>query len=191
MDNTGASRRDVLKFGLYATCGSLLLPAGIGSAEAAAFKGNNVRNGARHISFRNTHTGESFSGVYRVGNKYLPDAFDKINYVLRDFRTGDVFPIDPRLMDIIHSVHEMTGSSAPYDVISGYRSPKTNAMLRKASSGVAKKSLHMSGRAIDVRLPDFATTRIRDLAKSIQAGGVGYYSKSNFVHMDTGSVRSW
>ncbi|MEM6780874.1 MAG: DUF882 domain-containing protein [Pseudomonadota bacterium] len=191
MENMGASRRDVLKFGLYATCGSLLVPAAIGTAEAGVFKGSNVKNGARHVAFRNTHTGESFSGVYRVGNKYLPDAFDRINYVLRDHRTGDVFPIDPRLIDIIHTVHDMTGTNRPYDIISGYRSPKTNNKLRKASSGVAKKSLHMSGQAIDVRIPDFSTKRVRDIAKSLKAGGVGYYSRSNFVHMDTGDVRSW
>ena len=191
MDNAGASRRDVLKYGLYTACGSILMPTLAGTAEAGAFRGGNMKSGARRVSFRNTHTGESFSGVYRVGNKYLPDAFEQINYVLRDFRTGDVFPIDPRLMDIIYTVHGMTGTSRPYDIISGYRSPKTNAMLRKASTGVAKKSLHMSGQAIDVRIPDFSTARLRDLAKSLQAGGVGSYSKSNFVHMDTGAVRAW
>jgi uncharacterized protein YcbK (DUF882 family) len=143
------------------------------------------------VVFRNTHTGESFSGVYRVGNKYLPDAFDRINYVLRDFRTGDVFPIDPRLIDIIYTVHQMTRSNKPYEIISGYRSPKTNSMLRRASTGVAKKSLHMSGQAIDVRIPGFSTERIRDLACSLEAGGVGYYSRSDFVHMDTGDVRVW
>lgn len=191
MDNTGASRRDVLKYGLYAACGSILMPSLTGTAEAAAFKGANIKDGTRRVSFRNTHTGESFSGVYRVGNKYLPDAFDQINYVLRDFRSGDVFPIDPRLIDIIYTVHGLTGVDRPYDVISGYRSPKTNAMLRKASTGVAKKSLHMSGRAIDVRIPGFSTAGLRDVAKGVQAGGVGYYAKSDFVHMDTGSVRSW
>ena len=193
LDNDGAVRRDLLKFGAYTTVGALLVPATVKPAAAAGvFRGAKLNNGAREISFHNTHTGETFSGVYRVGNKYLPEAFDKINYVLRDFRTGDIFPIDPRLIDIIYTVHGMTRSERPYEIISGYRSPKTNAMLRQTGGGgVAKKSLHMSGRAIDVRIPGFSTARIRDIAKSIKAGGVGYYGGSDFVHMDTGSVRSW
>lgn len=185
------SRRDVLKFSGYAALGSLLVPAPVSQAMAGVYGSGQVKSGTREVVFRNTHTGESFSGVYRVGNKYLPDAFDRINYVLRDFRTGDVFPIDPRLIDIIYTVHQMTGRKEPYEIISGYRSPKTNSMLRRASTGVAKKSLHMSGQAIDVRIPGFSTTRIRDLACSLGAGGVGYYAKSDFVHMDTGDVRVW
>jgi uncharacterized protein YcbK (DUF882 family) len=131
--------------------------------------------------------------VYRVGDKYLPDSFKQINTVLRDFRTGQVYPMDPRVLDIIYTVHRMTGEQKPFQIISGYRSPKTNQMLRggSASSGVAKKSLHMKGQAIDLRMEGFSTARLRDIAKSLQAGGVGYYSKSDFVHMDSGDVRSW
>jgi uncharacterized protein YcbK (DUF882 family) len=147
--------------------------------------------GARRISFRNSHTGEIFSGVYRVGDKYLPDAFDKINIVMRDFRTNELFPIDPRVMDIIYTVHQMTRLSEPYEVLSGYRCPKTNKNLRSNSEGVAKNSLHMTGQAIDLRLPGFDTKQIRNLAISLKAGGVGYYAKSNFVHMDSGDVRTW
>ena len=147
--------------------------------------------GERRITFKNLHTGEAFSGVYRVGDKYLPDAFDRINLVMRDFRANEVFPIDPRVLDIMYTVHQMTGSSEPFGVLSGYRSPKTNAMLRKASTGVAKNSLHMTGQAVDVRLAGFSTTRLRDLAIGLKAGGVGYYRKSDFVHMDSGGVRTW
>lgn len=185
------TRRDILKLGGYATLGSLLVPANPTQAVAAAFDRGLIKDGARELSFRFTHTGETFSGVYRVGNKYLPDAFDKINMVLRDHRTKDVFPIDPRLMDIIYVLQQMSGSDRPYDVISGYRSPKSNTMLRNASSGVAKKSYHMTGQAIDIRIPEFSTKALRAKAVSLKAGGVGYYRKSDFLHVDTGVVRDW
>lgn len=187
MTDTNLSRRSFLGIGA-ATLGGLLIP---GLAEAAQFKTGVIDDGARKLSFRNAHTGESFSGVYRVGDKYLPEAFGQIKTVLRDFRTGDAHEMDPRTIDIIHAVQRMTGRSTPFEIISGYRSPKTNAMLRNASTGVAKNSLHMQGRAIDLRMEGFDTKRIRDLGINLGAGGVGYYSKSNFVHLDSGDVRSW
>jgi uncharacterized protein YcbK (DUF882 family) len=143
------------------------------------------------IRFRHSHTGESFSGVYRVGDTYLPEAFERINYVLRDFRTDEVFPMDPRAIDIISLIQSRTGATGPLEILSGYRSPRTNAMLRKASGGVAKNSLHMYGQALDIRMPGYNTSRLKKLAASLHAGGVGYYPRSNFVHVDTGQVRSW
>lgn len=183
-------RRSFMGIGA-ATLGGVFIPSLITPAQASGFKGGVLAEGARRMSFRNTHTGESFSGVYRVGDKYLPDAFKQINTVMRDFRTGQVYPMDPRVMDIVYTVHRMTGESRPLEIISGYRSPKTNKMLRNSSSGVAKKSLHMKGQAIDLRMEGFSTKRLRDIAISLRAGGVGYYSKSNFVHMDSGDVRDW
>lgn len=186
------SRRHFLSMGGTAALGALLVPAATSPAMAAVFSNGKVHGGVRRVSFRNQHTGESFSGVYRVGDKYLPDAFERINVVLRDFRTDELFPIDPRVIDIIYTVHGLTGCSESYEVLSGYRCPKTNAMLREGGGGgVAKNSLHMTGQAIDLRLPGFSTTRVRDLARSLRAGGVGYYSSSDFVHMDTGDVRHW
>lgn len=185
------TRRSFISFGSKAALGTLLVPAVASPVMAAVFSNGKVSRGARRVSFRNQHTGEIFSGVYRVGDKYLPDAFDRINVVLRDFRSNEVFPIDPRVIDIIYTVHQMTGTSEPYEVLSGYRCPKTNAMLRNASGGVARNSLHMTGQAIDLRIPGYSTTRVRDLAKNLRAGGVGYYSKSDFVHMDTGDIRHW
>lgn len=183
-------RRSFLGIGA-ATLGGVLIPALASPVAAATFKDGVIGSGSRRLSFRNTHTGESFSGVYRVGNKYLPDAFKQINMVLRDFRTDQVYSMDPRIIDIIYSVRRMTGQNKPFEIISGYRSPKTNNMLRSKSSGVAKKSYHMKGQAIDLRMQDFSTARLRDLGKSLKAGGVGYYAKSDFVHMDCGDVRSW
>lgn len=185
-------RRSFLGMGA-ATLGGVILPALVSPAAAANFKTGVIGNGARRLSFRNAHTGESFSGVYRVGNKYLPDAFQQINTVMRDFRTDQSYPMDPRVIDIIYSVQRMTGRQMPLEILSGYRSPQTNNMLRGRSkrSGVAKKSLHMEGRAIDLRMEGFSTKRLRDIAASLRAGGVGYYSKSNFVHLDSGDVRTW
>jgi len=183
-------RRSFLKTGacaLLCAAAASVLP---NAALAAPFSAG-MEQAARRVSFRNTHTNEIFSGVYRVGNKYLPDAFDRINVVLRDFRSEEIFPIDPRVIDIIYTVHSMSGQIEPYEILSGYRCPKTNSMLRKNSEGVAKNSLHMTGQAIDLRLPGFSTRRIKDLACTLKAGGVGYYPKSDFVHMDTGIVRAW
>lgn len=185
------TRRSFISFGSKAALGTLLVPAVASPVMAAVFSNGKVTRGARRVSFRNQHTGEIFSGVYRVGDKYLPDAFERINVVLRDFRSNEIFPIDPRVIDIIYTVHEMSGRSEPYEVLSGYRCPKTNAMLREASGGVAKNSLHMTGQAIDLRMPGYSTTRIRDLARNLKAGGVGYYAKSDFVHMDCGEIRHW
>lgn len=183
----GISRRDVMKAGLWAAAGTLLMPS---VAEAAAVK--MPKTGSYDIAFVNTHTGEHFSGTYRVGAKYLPDAFEEINYVLRDFRTNEVFPIDPRVIDIIYMVHRKTGrGNQPLEILSGYRSPKTNAMLRQASSGVARNSMHLSGQAIDFRMTGFSTRGLRDIATGFKAGGVGYYPRSNFVHVDTGKFRTW
>ncbi|HTK84721.1 MAG TPA: DUF882 domain-containing protein [Patescibacteria group bacterium] len=183
------NRREILKAGLVGFLG--VLPIGYFAAPARADGFNLPKDGPYSISFVNQHTGESFSGVYRVGGKYLPEAFDKINVVLRDFRTGDVFPIDPRVIDIIYAVHQRSSAKKPFEVLSGYRSPQTNSMLRRTHAGVAVNSLHLTGQAIDVRLPDIRISRLRDAAQKLQAGGVGYYPVSNFVHMDTGEVRHW
>ena len=175
-------RREILKMGMFgfvATATPLIMPS------------NALASSSWRASFRNEHTGESFNGVYRVGNKYLPDAFERISYVLRDFRTGEVFPMDPRVIDILAAVHRRVGRSEPVRVLSGYRSPKTNAGLRKASSGVAKNSFHMYGQAIDMQIPGVSTSNLRNAALSLKAGGVGYYPRSSFVHIDTGNVRSW
>lgn len=147
--------------------------------------------GAFEISFRNQHTGEKFSGVYRVGDKYLPKAFHEINYVLRDFRKNEIFPIDPRVIDILYVTRRKLGTDRPYEILSGYRCPRTNAMLQRNTSGVAKNSLHMTGQAIDLRLPGHSLKGLRNTAQSLRAGGVGYYPKSHFIHVDTGRIRTW
>jgi uncharacterized protein YcbK (DUF882 family) len=145
----------------------------------------------RSLSFYHTHTHKTLEVTYAVGGEYVESALDEINDFLGDFRTGDAVVIDPVLLDIIYDVRASLGSNDTYEVISAYRSPKTNQMLRDASSGVAKKSQHLLGKAIDVRLRNVASNDLRDAALRMRRGGVGYYEKSNFVHMDTGRVRRW
>jgi uncharacterized protein YcbK (DUF882 family) len=147
--------------------------------------------GARELTFSHLHTGERLTVEYFRGGTYVPDALRAIDHLLRDFRTGDIRAIDPALLDLLHRLSGLTGSRRPYDVISGYRSPVTNQMLRARSEGVASGSLHMQGQAIDIRLADVPLSRLRDAALSVRAGGVGYYPLPNFVHVDTGRIRTW
>lgn len=147
----------------------------------------------RVLAFEHLHTGERLREVeyFRAGS-YLPDALGEIDRVLRDFRTGEVAPIDPRLLDLLHALGRTTGSGRPYQIISAYRSPATNTMLRqRGGGGVAKRSLHMTGQAIDIRVEGLPLAQLRAAALSLGLGGVGYYPRSQFVHVDTGRVRSW
>lgn len=145
----------------------------------------------RTLSFINLHTDETLSSCYWANGEYDLASLNDINNILRDHRANEVYEIDSSLIDLLHSLHQITGSSSPFHIISGYRSPQTNESLRKQTSGVAKKSLHMQGKAIDVRLPDVELSVLRDAAISLQAGGVGYYPKSNFIHLDVGKPRNW
>ena len=137
------------------------------------------------------HTGERLQIVYRDGSGYRAEALARLDALLRDFRSEEVHAIDPGLFDILHAVHVATGSQKPFGVISGYRSPATNEMLRGQGDGVAAGSLHVLGRAIDVRLADVRTAALRDAGLALARGGVGYYAASDFVHLDTGRVRRW
>ena len=145
----------------------------------------------RVLRFAHLHTAETLQVEYMDGVRYLPDALASVNHLLRDFRTGDVHDIDPRLLDLLHDLQRQTGSRRPFEIISGYRSPRTNAMLHDRSSGVASGSLHMKGQAIDIRLADVPLQSLRDAAVALHRGGVGYYPASDFVHVDTGRVRTW
>jgi uncharacterized protein YcbK (DUF882 family) len=145
----------------------------------------------RRLSFFHTHTGESLEIVYARDGSYLAPALDRVNDFLADFRTDDPGAMDPALLDILYDLRESLGSDATFEVISAYRSPATNEMLRSQTTGVARDSQHLLGKAIDVRLRGTATSRLRDAALALERGGVGYYPDSDFVHIDTGRVRSW
>ena len=146
---------------------------------------------SKMIALQNPHTGDRLKLTYFERGLYIEDALQEIDYILRDHHTGDVHPIDPALLDQLYELKLSLDVSRPFNIVSGYRSPETNANLRRHSDGVAKNSLHMQGRAIDIRLDGFDTRRIRDAALAMQRGGVGYYPESNFVHIDTGNIRSW
>ena len=147
----------------------------------------------RALRFENMHTGENLALTYAMGTTYITAALDGIRHFLRDFRNGATHAIDPALLDQLHLLATVTATRAPFQVISGYRSPATNALLQREGHGVASHSLHLQGQAIDIRLADVALADLRDAALSLHAGGVGYYPSlsSDFIHIDTGSVRRW
>lgn len=151
---------------------------------------DNKKRQPNPIILVNTHTQEEFQLRY-FGRSCPPAIRNSLYSFLRDHRTGDVHPIDFRLMDILYAIQRETGSKGVYEVISGYRSPRSNAQLRERSGGVARNSLHLKGQAIDVRLSDLPTRQLRDVAIALKAGGVGYYPQSDFVHIDTGKIRIW
>ena len=162
-------------------------------ASLASVSQGKLENDARQLSFYHTHTGKRLDIVYSRDGAYVPSALEEINRFLFDFRTGDAAEMDPELLDLIYDVRAALGGDGTYQVVSAYRSPKTNEMLRgrSANTGVAKKSQHILGKAIDVRLEGVRTTRLRDTALAMRRGGVGFYEASDFVHMDTGRPRSW
>ncbi len=176
--------------------GSLLVLGGIDTASAKG-KHRIVHHAApvapppKVLSLANIHTGEKLKLEYFDGS-YITDALDEINHLFRDYHNDAVHPIDPALLDQLYELKHVLDVKKPFDVLSGYRSPETNADLRKHSDGVAKNSLHMEGRALDIRIQGIETSYIRDAALAMKhRGGVGYYEKSDFVHVDTGRVRDW
>lgn len=146
---------------------------------------------ARQLSFYHTHTRQSLDIVYYVNGEYVDSALDEINRFLKDFRTGEIAEMNPQLLDLLHDVRNELGSEEAYEVISAYRSPETNEMLRATTTGVAKNSQHLTGNAIDVRLRGIRTAKLRNTALEMGLGGVGFYPRSDFVHMDLGPVRQW
>jgi uncharacterized protein YcbK (DUF882 family) len=201
-DSEISSRR---KFLTQLACGSLFALSGCGIETAA------VRNEGRHgftlqtqapahyfhspgyktLSFEHTHTGEKLKLTYFERGNYIKDALKEINYLLRDFRTDDIHPIDTALLDQLFDLKQTLGVNKPFHIISGYRSPFTNAQLRKHSHGVAEHSFHMQGRAIDIRVEGVTSKTTRNAALALAQGGVGYYPRNNFVHLDTGKFRTW
>jgi uncharacterized protein YcbK (DUF882 family) len=170
-----ATRRQVL-------CGAF---AALAAGPALA------QHASRRIEFHNINTRETLRVTFHDGQEFVPDAVAKLQHLMRDFRTGEEHEIDTRLYLLLTDLAAQAGREPIYDLISGYRSPKTNGTLRAQGHGVAEHSQHMEGRAMDVRLHDFPLDAFRDLALAAKRGGVGYYRRSNWVHVDTGRVRQW
>ena len=182
MDVAVSDRRRFLTAGA-GLIGAAMLPK---AALAIPMKGE------RKLSFYNTHTSEKLSTVYWAEGAYVPEGLKDVNKILRDWRTGDVATIDRDLLDLLSHVRNVTeAGNKPIHIISGYRSPHTNASLASKSKGVAKKSLHQLGQAIDIRIPGVDLGYLRKAALSLKEGGVGYYPAQDFVHVDTGRVRFW
>ncbi|MCU0538645.1 MAG: DUF882 domain-containing protein [Desulfobacterales bacterium] len=177
-------RRRFLRLGLLAAS-ACLLPNPLSAALQKASPSE------RRLSFFNTHTGERLDACYFRTGDYDPKALGAIYHILRDHRSGEVHPIDGELLDLLHTLSQRLGGCGPFHVISGFRSAATNAVLHRCNRGVASQSLHVHGKAIDIRVPGVRTSDVGALARSLAAGGVGYYSKSDFVHIDVGRVRAW
>jgi uncharacterized protein YcbK (DUF882 family) len=173
------SRRQFIKLGLCSAA-ALSLPR---MAFAAA--------SAKELAFYNLHTGEKLRLAFYENGRYVPSAMQALNHFLRDYRTSDVHPIDTALFDQLHTLQHLVETPGEFHVISGYRSPKTNEMLHSHSDGVANHSMHLEGRAMDIRLPGKDLSLLHKAALSMNAGGVGYYPGSDFIHIDTGRQRHW
>jgi uncharacterized protein YcbK (DUF882 family) len=186
------SRRTFLGLGAVAAA-SVLVPSRV-FASSAAGASRPALAMERELSFFHTHTSERLATAYCSGGEYLAPALKDINVLLRDFRANQVKAIDPALLDLLFQLNAALGTDQPFHVISGYRTPETNAMLQErggSHSGVASHSLHIEGKAIDIRVPGIKLEHLRDTATSLKLGGVGFYPASNFVHVDTGRVRYW
>jgi uncharacterized protein YcbK (DUF882 family) len=188
LDN-GLSRNGIGRRRFLRLCGAAavgcLLPA---PALALATR---VRPAGKAISLLNIHTGETLDRVFFADGDYVPAALAAVNRLLRDHRTGEIRPIDPRLLDQLHALATTLGTRGPFHVVSGYRSVRTNEALRRQGRGVARRSLHLAGQAADVHLTDVALDDLNRAARRLHAGGVGYYPESGFVHLDTGPIRTW
>lgn len=176
-------RRSFLKLGAAGTATALF--------PALSFASTADPVTEKSLSFYNTHTGETLVSTYWEAGNYIPESLRQINHILRDHRTGELMPMNVELIDLLYDVRTKLGSSKPFGIISGYRSPKSNAMLNATTSGVASKSLHTQGMAIDVNLSGVELSQLRKAAMSEKKGGVGFYPSSNFVHLDVGRVRYW
>ena len=187
MISDGAAR--LTRRGLLGAFAATAVAAAPAYANAAGFLrgGGDVRRSRMH----NARTGESMDTIYWIEGEYVRDAMGEISHFFRDWRSNEVLGIDNRAIDIIAATHRLVDASEPFLLLSGYRSPRTNAMLRSQSSGVARNSLHLQGQAADLRLNSRSVRQVARAAASCSAGGVGQYSGSNFTHVDCGSVRSW
>ncbi len=186
--NSGStlSRRRLLR----AAAGLVLLPIAGGVTEAAEAA---ARINGRTLSFEHLHTGETLSIVYKIGDRFVPSALSRLQHLLRDFRTGEKHAMDPALYDMLWKIREETAANRPFEIVSAFRSSRTNALLRNRSrqKGVAEHSLHLKGQAIDICMTGMPLKDLQQAALDLKAGGVGFYPQPGFLHIDTGRVRHW
>jgi|SRR5579872_142699 len=179
---------------IFALRASLIfvLMFGIFCSQIQSTKAETAPRQEYRLRLFHTHTNERIDIVYRMGDVYFPDAISRLDQFLRDHRTGDVHPLDVRLFDLLHDLTVSVGKAeTEIDIVCGFRTPWSNEFLRRTTSGVASHSLHMEGEAIDIRIPGISAAELRDAALALHRGGVGFYPKSEFVHVDVGRVRRW
>jgi uncharacterized protein YcbK (DUF882 family) len=174
----------------FLALGAITVGAGIFPRQALCSVAE-TRHEERSLAFYNTHTGERLNAVYWVQGSYVSESLEEINYILRDHRTDRIKSIDKELLNLLFALRTELNTNQPFHIISGYRSPQTNAFLHANSSGVVENSLHLIGKAIDIRTPGRSLSLLRQAAVALKGGGVGYYPKSDFVHIDVGRVRYW
>ena len=177
------TRRDLLALGLVTAASSIFPLKALAVSEKISSQ--------KELFFYNVYTHEDLKTVYWKDGMFLPDALARINHIFRDIRTGKEREININLLDLLFEVKEQIKSNEPYHIISGYRTPKSNAILSKRKKGVAKNSLHMYGKAADISMPGYSLSGIRRVAMKMKAGGIGYYPRSKFLHIDVGEVRYW
>jgi len=178
------TRRNFLKTGSFAAL-SYFFP------EPLFASIQSILSQERSLAFYNTHTREYCNAVYWSNGQYMKEALKKIDYILRDHRAEKIKPINTRLLNFLTVMNASIGTKHPFHIISGYRSPETNGLLRQKSKGVARYSYHMFGKAVDIRIPGLTLSRLREIAVNLKTGGVGYYPGSDFIHVDLGPVRYW
>lgn len=183
------ARRRFLTLGLTAGIATLACSVVLPSVSLAG--GLARRKGSKILNLRNLHTDEKLKIAYWRDGFYNRAALGKINYLLRDHRCGEEHSIDLSLLDLLYDLRGAVGSDAELEIISGYRAPETNASMAKASRGVAQKSYHTKGMAVDINLPGTTLSKLRKTALTLERGGVGFYPRSGFVHVDVGPVRHW
>jgi uncharacterized protein YcbK (DUF882 family) len=180
---TEFSRRDFLGLSITAAVASLVPSEIYAAAEEIQTE--------KIICFHNVYTLETLETVYWKNGEYIPRALSDINHIFRDIRTGKERTINKDLINLLYNLQQEVKVKEPFQIVSGYRTPRSNALLRKTTKGVAKNSFHMYGKAVDIRLPDYSLSTLRRKAMKLRGGGVGYYPRSNFIHVDVGSVRYW
>ncbi len=178
------SRRKVLSMGLITMASGIIPSKAISAVEDILVR-------ERMLCFYNLYTKETLETVYWKDGSYLTDGIAELSHILRDIRTGKVKNIDKSLLDLLFALQQKLGNNEPFHIISGYRTPQSNALLSEKKKGVAKFSLHMYGKAVDIRIPGHKLRDVRRAAMSLKGGGVGYYPRSNFIHVDTGNIRYW